>query len=322
MEMKKNLFYFAMAFCVALCNVACSSDDGDDSGKNNNNNNNTNTNSEGYTAPVYAEQATAFTINEGTVTETARGGEKVELRGVNFTESAKAVFELRVNEKLKYVTYDVDINGDIYTVRDGSTVLGTITRVSASRVTRAGVTLVFNFKLIIPDVGEVTFKNDNPVSATELPKVITGGDVVATWLVERMKLTLDFDEKTDASTEVGNGSLKKFLELAEENNVSLSEKDRADLDKEIASFTIDKFGLFSLNYANGKGSDAAKWSWVGGDTGKMAITLKDADMGNKFLKDNSTIEVKYPGDNKIVLKMTTRLDEDKCTAVMTVNLKK
>jgi hypothetical protein len=50
--------------------------------------------------------------------------------------------------------------------------------------------------------------------------------------------------------------------------------------------------------------------------------LKDLDeMGNKFLNNSSVIEVKYPGDNKIVLKLTTRLEEDACTAVLTVNLR-
>ena len=34
--MKKNLFFYAMAFCIAVCNVACGSDDDNDNNGNNN----------------------------------------------------------------------------------------------------------------------------------------------------------------------------------------------------------------------------------------------------------------------------------------------
>ena len=45
-------------------------------------------------------------------------------------------------------------------------------------------------------------------------------------------------------------------------------------------------------------------------------------MGNKFLKDNSVIEVQFPeGQNMCILILSTRLEEDKCTASLMINLK-
>jgi hypothetical protein len=89
--MKKSLIYFAMAFFVALGNVACSSDDSSDNNDNKGN----------YTKPKYADQATAFTINEGAVrqTITVDGEEKpVDLRSVYFTDAGKAIFEVNIDK--------------------------------------------------------------------------------------------------------------------------------------------------------------------------------------------------------------------------------
>ena len=55
---------------------------------------------------------------------------------------------------------------------------------------------------------------------------------------------------------------------------------------------------------------------------QIRIKLKDGDMGNKFLKDNSVIEVQFPeGQNMCILILSTRLEEDKCTASLMINLK-
>ena len=54
--MKRNLFFYAMAFCLAVCNVACGSDD-DNNGNNNNGNN-----GKVIPAPVNAANAVAYTI--------------------------------------------------------------------------------------------------------------------------------------------------------------------------------------------------------------------------------------------------------------------
>jgi hypothetical protein len=309
--MKKSLIYFAMAFFVALGNVACSSDDSSDNNDNKGN----------YTKPKYADQATAFTINEGAVrqTITVDGEEKpVDLRSVYFTDAGKAIFEVNIDKKVKYVTYDVTIEGNTYTIKKGSLVQGTISR-TESRA--GGATLVFHFEINVPGYGVFRFDTDTPVSVVELAVSIAGGDICSTWYVERTKLTLDFDTKTDASTEVNSGKLHEFLTLAKNNGVKLSEQDEEELNKEIVSFTLNNFSLFSIEYKDGN-SDAATWSWEGTSHDKLKIYLKDLDeMGNKFLNNSSVIEVKYPGDNKIVLKLTTRLEEDACTAVLTVNLR-
>lgn len=310
--MKKNFFYFAMALCVALCTVSCGSDDDGDSAPS-------------YTPQKYEKEATAFTLGNN-VASVTQGNETISITGLNFTESGKAIIETTHMKEgkttVKYSTYDAEINGNEYIIKDGANKIGTV--VNNGTRSSEGVEITINITLSFDGV-PVTIKPANAVKAVHMLEVIAASqgltNITRTWQVERMKLTLDFDDDQDFSTEVTGGSLKPFQELAEEHNIILTEKDRTALNRSIVGLTLDKFGLFTVTYSD-KFNDAAQWSWaVGSNDSKIKITLKDEEMGNKFLNSNANIDVKYPGDDKLILKVTVRLDEDKCTAYSTFNLK-
>ena len=307
--MKKNFFYFAMALCVALCTVSCGSDDDGDSAPS-------------YTPQKYEKEATAFTLGNN-VASVTQGNETISITGLNFTESGKAIIETTHMKEgkttVKYSTYDAEINGNEYIIKDGANKIGTV--VNNGTRSSEGVEITINITLSF----DVTIKPANAVKAVHMLEVIAASqgltNITRTWQVERMKLTLDFDDDQDFSTEVTGGSLKPFQDLAKEHNIILTEKDRTALNRTIVGLTLDKFGLFTVTYSD-KFNDAAQWSWaVGSNDSKIKITLKDEEMGNKFLNSNANIDVKYPGDDKLILKVTVRLDEDKCTAYSTFNLK-
>lgn len=311
--MIKNFFYFAMAACVALTTFTACGDDNEESTVN-------------YTKQKYEDQTASYKIAkdavEAVIVTTPSDDLKLSLTGVNFTESGKAIFETTRTysdgaTKLKYTTYDVDINGDTYTIKDSGKTIGTI---KAQKTKATDINLTISVTIYVEGVGNVTFNTDDPVSAAVVMASVTSGNICRTWYIERMKLTLDFDSKTDVSSEVYNGKLTEFLELAENNDVKLSDKDREQLNKEIKSLTIDKYGLFTLAYSDG-GSDAASWSWNSSDLSSLSIKLKDFEMGNKFLENNSKIIVQYPSNDKLILILSTRLEDDKCTASLLINLK-
>lgn len=332
--MKKNLFFYAMAFCVAVCNVACSSDDNDD-----NNNNNS---EKVIPAPAKAANAVAYTIP--TNAAPAKNSDLINkdgihitasLTGINITESEKAIIEVTTkdnsgNTKLKYATFDAELDGDTYTIKDGGKVIGTITKRNASRTRgTSNVALVFHLKFTLNSItGTLEFEAEDPVTAKAMEEYLSNSDnltsIARTWTIERMKLTLVFDDKkkSDASTTVSGGNLTKFIELAEDNGVNLTEKEKADLSKDIESITFDKNGQLTLTYTN-KDTDVANWSWVSGSNeSKLQIKLKDQEMGNKFLADNSHVEIQfYPESKKIILILSTRLESDKCNASLLINLK-
>ena len=336
--MKKNLFFYAMAFCIAVCNVACGSDDDNDNNGNNNNGNN----GKVIPAPVNADKAVAYTIPSNAAPAKSKdlidiNGAHItaELTAINITESEKAIIEVTTtddngNTKRKYRTFDVHVNGDTYTVKDGANVIGTIEKKSSATATRGTSTvgLVFHLTLTINGItGVLEFVAADPITAKAMEGAIANSDnltsIARTWTVKGMKLVLDFKDKskTDASTIVAGGDLRDFIALAEDNGVKLSEKDKADLSKTILSITIDKNGQFALTYEGGA-SDVADWNWVSGSKeSKLQITLKDKDMGNKFLKNDSHVEVEYhPETKSIILALSTYLTDDDCDASLVINL--
>jgi hypothetical protein len=316
--MKKNFFYFAMALCVALCTVSCGSDDDSDDGVPH------------YTKQKYETEAAAYDIVPRTAVSSTPSaeGEEVSITGIDFTESGKAIFELTFEspngkKTLQYVTYDVEINGDTYTVKDGSKTIGTVVK-KGSRASSEGVMITINVSLT---VGGKTypFSFDDPVAAVQLLEVMAASkgltDITRTWQVESMMLVLRFDNGNSPSVRVTGGKLTNFQILAEDNGIILKEKDRTALNRTIQGITLDKYGLFTVTYSD-KYNDAATWSWVAGSNdGKINLILKDEAMGNKFLENSTDIEVQYTGDDKINLVLTTRLEADECTAYITMNLK-
>ena len=302
--MKKFFCYFVMALCVGFAMTSCGDDDDDNGVKN-------------YTTEKYKSGATSYNLDQGVVID---NNGNASVTGVSLTESGKVVVEVIINGKKKYVTYDGELgeNG-VITVKSGKQIVGTVQKVSS----RAGdVNIIINLTISVPGYGNYTFTTTNPVQAVEIAQA-AAGDLVATWKVERMKVTLDFDEKTDASAETKagkGGDLNEFLKLAQENDVKLTDEEENQLKKEIVSITIDGFKLFSIQYKDGT-TDAA--TWEGEDSMKaLELLLKDDSMGNKFLNSQSQVDILYPGNDKVVLKITSRLEEDKCTGTLTVNLTK
>lgn len=329
MIMKKNFLYFGMAACVAMCMLSCGSDDSDSPA----------TPSQTVIAePTHAKDAVAFVIPKDKVTSTQtvtnEEGQEVNvcLTSVDITEGQKAVFELTTETegktKLKYVAYNCELTGNVYTVKDNNgKVLGTIEK----DVTRgsSSVSISISVKINVPGLGEVEFVTDDPVVVQAvvdaIVKTVNTINLCRNWNIQRMKLTLVFDDKNkaDASRLENSGNLSNFIELAENNGVNLTDNDKKHLQKTISSVDIDKnLALFTINYSNGE-SDAANWEWVNNtNEQQIRIKLKDGDMGNKFLKDNSVIEVQFPeGQNMCILILSTRLEEDKCTASLMINLK-
>lgn len=331
--MKKSLLFFAMIAGMAIGNIACSSSDDNGSSSDE---------PQVISAPENADKAVQYTVAPEASTQmkqeaTTEDGEAVavQLNTVNFTESNKAVFGLTVQysdkAKSKFETYNVEYNGNLYQVKDDSGKrLGTIEKVTAAnaRITRAtdNVGLNINVEINVDGIKEsVKFESEGTVTAQAVTNTVgsssTTTSLVRTWKVERLKLVLDFDDeaKTDASRTEKSGSLKPFVDLADKNNVKLSANDRKNLDRTIADVTFDQTGLFTLNY-QGSGSDAAKWKWA--DSAQKFINLKlmDGEMGNKFIQDDSKIEVQWPGNGKCLLILSTRLEEDACTASLQVLL--
>ena len=306
--MKKNFFYLAIAACVALCNLSCSgSDDGG-----------------GSQNPInpleYASKAVAFHLSDGDVPATSSSG--ASLTALNFTEAGKAVIEITENGKKKFVTYNVKIEGNTYTITDDNgRVIGTVT----SDVTRGTKTAVINVKITVVINGVTYVFNTESAEADMQYATMTGGNnlvnIARTWRIRNMKLTLESDDPSFMSLAMteSSGKLSAFVAEVKKRDTGFSNTDIDKLNKEIKSVTLDQTGMFDIEYTDGR-SDVANWRWTNGNYSNIALELKDSEAGNKFIQDNTKITVAF-ADGLCRFTLVTTIDRsNKQPFVGTLNI--
>lgn len=290
--MKKILFFYAMAACVAISNVSCGAED-DNSGL-----------PPAGTVitlpePAAASQAAAYVFETATENAVKSDTGDVLLKGINFTESGKAVIEVLANGAAKFVTYNATLANGEYTLTDDSgKVVGTVTE-STSRGTTAG-SLNIDITISIPGVGVVTF---NPASPADVQKVVetisatpSTTSICRTWTVVQMNITLDGD--VDLAMTENSGNLKRFADEAQKQGADLTDDELAELNKTFKGISLDKNGLFSIEYYENSdksiSSQACSWSWTDEAAQKLQLKMRDgSDFGNKFLTDNTTIKADF-----------------------------
>lgn len=299
--MNKTLFHYAMALCMGFCLLACSEDEEStpDYGVN-------------LPAAKYADKAVSLTISNPSaisVTPAAAGPASVPtLQGVNITESGTAIFETLVDGSKKYASTEVTIDGDTYTLANGK---GTIT-VYRGRAT-ASVSIVMNITIDIPGVGSVAFSTQPgyPAAATEETATASGGQTLdymaRTWNLEA--ITLDLKGDVEAFRIFKSGDLAAIRDYAIEQGANIAQDEREAFERVVETITISKTGLMAINYADGR-IDAATWNWTTEQYNEISLNFMDNNMGNKFLNNDSQIEVVFSED-MCLLKIHTKITGSK-----------
>ena len=298
--MKKNIFYMAMAACVAFANVACSNDD-----------DKTDNYTPSLNTPKYENEAVAFTIPEASAANiTTSVANAPALTGVNITESGQAVFELGGGKTFK--TYKItSISDDTYTLENG-----TIKKVSSAAAPTRGtssVMLIINVIIELENGQSCNYNTgDDAVSVeatTSSESSSVENNLCRTWKIQGVTIEYQEDGEDAVFREFDNGNLREVAEYANDQGAGLTNDELAELDRIISNVVVDKSGLIVINYTN-RPSDAAKWSWANNEQTQLNIKLKDSEMGNKFLNDNTTIGIAFK-DKRCVLKLKTRVTGNK-----------
>lgn len=298
--MKKNILYMAMAACVAFANVACSNDDDK---------------ADNYTptlnTPQYENEAVAFSIPEASAANiTTSVANAPAMTGVNITESGQAVFELGGGKTFK--TYKItSISDDTYTLENG-----TIKKVSSAAAPTRGtssVLLLINVTIELENGQSCNYNTGEDAVSVEASTPSASSSVennlCRTWKMQAVTIEYQEDGKDAVFREFDNGNLKEVAEYANDQGAGLTSDELAELDRIISNVVVDKSGLIVINYAN-RASDAAQWSWANDEQTQLKIKLKDSEMGNKFLNDDTTIGVAFK-DKRCVLKLKTRVTGNK-----------
>ena len=298
--MNKKFFSFAVAACAALSFFACGSD-GDDG------NSPSTPQQVVLTKPVYADKAASYTIDKGLIES-----DGISLTAVNITESGKAILETTDGTgKKQYTTYGVTINGEEYQMKDKA---GQNVGTMSVKTTRSstGVTITVGVVIVLPGIGTVEVKTDSPVVAQMVINSVASGvntdNIARTWKVQQMKMTLEGD--VSASLIENSGNLAVLAKEAQDRGAGLTAQEMAEFNKVISGLTIDKAGLFSLEYADGS-SEACSWKWTTANQDQLNLQLRNSDFGNKFFSDDSTIDVQFFTNGGCQIKLVTNIKGNK-----------
>ena len=311
----KKYFIFAAVALVALCNVSCSSDEepipvsGGTSS---------------VTLPQPGAAATAAAFNIPDVNSTT--GQTLD--AVNFTESGKAVLTIGTASGSKCMTFDsapqkLADNKTKYTLKDGTKDAGYIiatVKKAANAPRRANsetVELEIHLTVDVPEVGSVTF-DDTTNNANQLPsasETTALNNICRTWYVDLIDVTLSGD--VDCTITQPDGNLLPIARKAQDNDAQLEYDEFKEFCRSVESITLDKTGLFSIEYKNAQGrveyqrtktskveyiecdgkkaSEVCSWSWTDNSMNVIRLTFRKSNFGNKFLNEDSRIRVDIYG---------------------------
>lgn len=282
-----------MAACVAMSSVSCGADDDNDglppAGTIMN-----------LPEPPAASQAAAYVFETSAADAVKAEGSDLILKGINFTESGKAVIEVLDNGSAKFVTYDALLADGVYTLKDASGKnIGTVTE-SASRAGVSETSIDIDITITVPGYGVVTFRPASPAAVQKFVETVSAStstvNICRTWTVVQMNITLDGDVDL-VMTETG-GNMKRFADEAQKQGANLTADELAELNKTFKGITLDKNGLFSIEYIengdNSVTSQACSWSWTDEANQKLRLRKRDgSDFGNKFLSDDTAIKADF-----------------------------
>ena len=314
--MTKKLFYCALAAVIAVCMSACSSDD-DNGGS---------TKPANLPALANADKAVQFELPTALAPTSETGIAKDEapsLKAIEVTESSKLLLELRNPQTQDpiYVLEDVTINGNTYTAR-GEKVRGTVQVISNSaRQTRAGESaeLAIDITVTLSKTEIVTFKTDangtivskttTPISTEEaMTNLVRTWNILGTILDLKGKdsdVTVYEEFKSNAN---GVFDLNDVLDEILEHDVNLTEEEKKEFDRKIKNITVTSTNKFIFTYADGT-EDVAEWKWTNAQKTSFSFKFKNKDMGNKFLTDDTKVEIAYNG-NRCNLKLISNFKDN------------
>lgn len=295
--MKKGFFYFAMAAFAVFGLASCGDDDEFVKPDNSD---------IVIPEPESSSQAADYHFT-GSGMSSEDGNAK--LMGLTITESGKAVADIITPEGEKFVSFDTKMeNGLISLFDEKGNFIGTIQEVSTK--SQATVSLIVDIEIYI-NGKTYTFqiKDGNAVTVLKFLNEATGGQLLTnlarTWNVKSMFLTLSGD--VDLSKYEESGNMEVFVAEARKRDAGLTPTEEAQLSKVIKSFSADKNGNLFIEYVEKDGThltEAAKWYWNASMTG-IVIKFRDTAMGNKFMSDNSQIDLEFNASGGLTLGLNT-----------------
>ena len=280
--MTKKFLYLAMVAFATTAFVACGSDDDD-------------TPDTPSTKPVtiqkapMAEKAGKYVLSSSTpVTNEATG---LQLNSVEIMDGGQVSFELRNPHTGKVEV----VKGDFELEAPGT-----------KAIQANGIKL--NIKI---DGAPYITVEGTPAECVLQATVASQGNVLS-YVAQKFKVTgmmIDLKGDVKAYKELSSANLYEIAKIAQDNGANLTDEEMKSFNKVISYVTVSSYGTISIVYSDGK-CDSGSWNWLNNQADKMSLYLKDKGMGNKFIPQETTIDLAFSG-NQCAMKIHAKITGSK-----------
>ena len=306
--MKKNFYYLALAAIVAMGMTACGSDDDDV----------VEPDPVNLPKPTYADKAVEYNLQTALNAKSSTGviEQAPALSSINFCEDGKVLLELIYLDRRQYVMEEATYNNGVYDM-NGKTVRGTIKVANAAARTRGGAEIIVDITVTVTITETFTYtSNGETITVTET-RPATGDEVMTnlarTWNVTGAILDLRSRSKDIKAYEEFDSNSQGYFDMRQirkealDQGMSLTIDEQQELERMVKNVTITNTNKFIVEYTDHE-ADVAEWEWNNPEKTSIRIKLKDGHMGNKFISDDTRIDIAFNG-NRCNMKMETKTDD-------------
>lgn len=286
--MTKKFLYLAMVAFAATAFVACGSDD-DDGGNNNNNNG-----KEPVTIKPakMADVAGKYKLQEPLKSDNS----PFELKSVEIMDGGQVSFEMQnpSTGKVEVIVADVEMKGNTGTIKGNSRVQGTFTLepIPGTKAIESN-----SITLNITINGEPYITEEGSPAECVLEAVLDSQGGVLDYVAQKFAVNgmiIDIKGDVKAYANLKSANLYEIAQIAQDNGANLTQSEMDSFKKVISFISVSRYGTIDIVYSDGK-CDSGSWNWLNNQADKMNLWLKDKGMGNKFIPENTTIDLDFSG---------------------------
>ena len=287
----KKFFYLAIAVMTAMTFTACGSDD-DEPTDNGYGGSKTVT----ITPAKLSDFSQALTLNNPVE---AKDNSGIKLKEFNVMDGGQVAIVVEEDGKDNVYVADIDFNTATKEakIKSGNKILsGTfqiMDKAAASRANANDMAITFNLSIN----GNVFTTDGTPAECAVKAIFATGGKALV-YLAQNFKLnrmTIKLDGDVKAFQDVDGGKLIEIYKIAKDNGAEFTATEVKEFEREISYISISKTGFITITYVDGK-SDGGNWNWANQQWNKFNLRLLEEGMGNKFIPENTVVDVKFDGN--------------------------
>ena len=287
--MTKKFLYLAMVALATTAFVACGSDDDD-----NNNNENNGKQPVTIVPAKMASKAGKYQLQTPLTSENS----KFKMNSVEIMDGGQVSFELRDAEtgKVDVIVADVEMRENIGYIKTNtnSRVQGQfeLETLGGTKAIEAN-----HIKLSIYIDGTPYFTEEGSPAACVLQAVLDSQGGVLDYVAQKFqvnRMIIDLKGDVKAFKDIASANLAEIAKIAQDNGANLTDEEVKSFQKVISFVTVSRYGTIDIVYSDGK-CDSGSWNWLNNQADKMNLWLKDKGMGNKFIPENTTVDLDFSG---------------------------